>query len=108
MPRSYERSAYRIPYPFVESPRLIVGTQVLQVVDCSEKGLRFRAAPQEVPEVGTRVQGRLRFPRGAEVVIDGTVVRVKDDEVALHLTDAGVPFRVILQEQIHLRRMRVE
>lgn len=108
MPRSYERSAYRIPYPFIESPRLIVGTRVLQVVDCSERGLRFRVSAQESPELGVRIQGRLRFPRGAEVTIDGTVVRITEDEVALHLTEPGVPFRVILQEQIHLRRMRVE
>lgn len=108
MPRSYERSAYRIPYPFIESPRLIVGMQVLQVVDCSERGLRFRAPGPELPELGTRLRGRLRFPRGAEVGIEGTVVRIMDDEVALYLSDPGVPFRVILQEQIHLRRMRVE
>ncbi len=108
MPRSYERSHYRIPYPFAEGPRLVVGFHVCKVLDCSERGLRFNALPHALPAAGSAVRGRLRFPRGAEIPIEGWVVRVDGTEVALRLAEPGVPFRVILQEQIYLRRMRAE
>ena len=108
MPRPYERSYYRIPYPPFESPRLVIGYHVCQVVDCSERGVRYLAPSHAVPEVGATIQGRLRFPRGAVVDVEGVVIRVATREVALRLVEPGVPFRVILQEQIYLRRMRAE
>jgi hypothetical protein len=108
MPRSYERSYYRIPYPCFEGPRLVIGYHVCQVVDCSERGLRYLAPPHAVPGVGHSLAGRLRFPRGAEVEIEGVVIRVRDREVAVRLAEPGVPFRVILQEQIYLRRLRAD
>jgi hypothetical protein len=104
MPHSYERSYFRIPYSSFEGPRLVIDCAVLQVVDCSERGLRYLASPHDVPARGTRLRGRLRFPRGVEVEVDGVVVRVKGREVAVRLAEPGVPFRVILQEQIYLRR----
>lgn len=104
MPYSYERSYFRIPYPSLEGPRLVVDCAVLQVVDCSERGLRYLAPPHTPPARGTRLQGRLRFPRGVELDVEGVVVRVKGQEVAVRLAEPGVPFRVILQEQIYLRR----
>lgn len=102
-----ERTYYRIPYPTVESPRLVIGDQVLRVVDCSERGLRFLAPPHAVPELDARLQGRLRFARGAEVSVEGRVVRVYGRQVALRLHEPGIPFRVILQEQIYLRRLEL-
>ena len=108
MRRSYERSYYRIPYPSFEGPRLVVGFHVCQVLDCSERGLRFVAPAHAVPEAGVAIRGRVRFPRGADVEVEGVVIRVDEREVALRLAEPGVPFRVILQEQIYLRRLRAE
>jgi len=106
MPTPYERAHYRIPYPEYEGPRLVVGHQVCEVVDCSERGLRFRSEAHLLPAPGQMVEGRLRFPRGIEVRVEGMVMRVQDGEVALRLIGPGIPFRVILQEQIFLRRVR--
>lgn len=105
--RRDERTYYRIPYPTVEGPRLVTGDRVLQVLDCSERGVRFLAHSHAMPETGERIRGRIRFSRGAEVTVEGVVVRVFGPQVALRLDPPGIPFREILQEQIYLRRLEL-
>lgn len=97
------REYYRIPFPQTERPRVVVGLSISEVIECSERGLSYRPAA-EVGGVGEVLEGRIRFPRGVELPIRGEVVRVADDRVALSLKGAGIPFAVIFQEQLHLRR----
>lgn len=97
------REYYRIPFPESERPRVVVGTSISEVIECSERGLSFH--PSADPgEVGDVVEGRIRFPRGVELPFRGEVVRVAEDRVSLELKGSGIPFAVIFQEQLHLRR----
>ena len=98
------RARYRIPYPETERPRLVLGGSIVEVVECSEHGLHFLAPEDEVPAPGAAINGRLRFPRGEEVRVQGTVVRVQGPEVSVRLTGDGIPFGTILKEQLYLRR----
>jgi hypothetical protein len=98
------RDFYRIPYPAEDRPRFVVGDSICEVLDCSERGLRYRPSIPETPALRDVVTGRLRFLRGEEIHLRGEVVRVKGGEVAVHLVDAGIPFGTILQEQFYLRR----
>lgn len=97
------REYYRIPFPETDRPRMVVGTSISEVIECSERGLSFQPAA-ECGDVGDVVEGRIRFPRGVELSIRGDVVRVGDDRVSLALRGTGIPFAVIFQEQLHLRR----
>ena len=97
------REFYRIPFPETERPRVVVGTSISEVIECSERGLSYQPAT-ESGDVGDVVEGRIRFPRGVELPIRGEVVRVGDDRVSLALHGTGIPFAVIFQEQLHLRR----
>ena len=97
------REFYRIPFPETERPRVVVGTSISEVIECSERGLSFQPATG-AGDVGDLVEGRIRFPRGVELPIRGEVVRVGDDRVSLALHGTGIPFAVIFQEQLHLRR----
>lgn len=47
--------------------------------------------------------GTVEFPDGGEIRIEGVVVRVIQDEIALHLDDAPIPFTRIIQQQRFLR-----
>ncbi len=98
------RDYYRIDYPDSHRPRLWVPFGCLEVLDCSETGLRYRLSGEPAPEVGAEVEGRLRLGSGRDLRVHGRVTRVREDAVALDLSEPGIPFRVILQEQIHLRR----
>lgn len=99
------REYFRIPFPEFDRPRVVVGTVISEVIECSERGLSF--SPSAEPGgVGESLEGRIRFPRGVELQIQGEVVRVTDSRVSVSLRGSGIPFAVIFQEQLHLRRQR--
>jgi hypothetical protein len=97
------REYYRIPFPESDRPRVVVGTAISEVIECSERGLSYHPA-SEAGGLGEVQEGRLRFPRGVELPIRGEIVRVSGDRVSLSLQGTGIPFAVIFQEQLHLRR----
>ena len=103
-----ERRAHeRVRYPAGERPELVADYEPGEVLDCSERGARYRAPAGARPAVGAAVEGLLRFRRGAdgaEVEVAGVVVRVAGGEVAVHFTRAPVPLGVMLEEQRRLRR----
>lgn len=94
----HAREYYRVAYPTSLRPRLEVLDHQFDVVDVSERGLRFRLGKAAAPEPGNEVQGTLQFRRGDTVPIRGVVVRIDDGEVATRL-DEGIPLRVIMAEQ---------
>jgi len=95
----HAREYYRVAYPTSLRPRLEVLDHQFDVVDVSERGLRFRLGQAAAPDAGNEVQGTIRFRRGDTVPIRGVVVRVDENgEVAARLDD-GVPLRVIMEEQ---------
>jgi hypothetical protein len=102
--RSQERGFYRVEYPGGGRPRLYATGAVLNVIDCSETGLRYELPGGEPPPpLGSEVRGVVRFRPGAETAIEGVVVRVSDGAAALRLTGEGIPLRTILAEQRYLR-----
>jgi len=108
MDRPNFREFFRIVYPWDERPRFVLRSQICEVLDCSERGLRFRVESPGALAVGSEISGRLRLNRGPEVVVAGVVVRVGDGEIALSLQEPGVSFHLILKEQIRLRKAREE
>jgi len=103
------RRHFRIVYPWEERPRFVIGNSICEVLDCSERGLRFRLPETPYPSPGDEIHGKLRLPRGNDVLISGVVVRVEaEGEIALELSDPGVSFYLILKEQIHLRKREWE
>jgi hypothetical protein len=106
MPQTHfacQRAHYRLAYPVLERPRLLLEDAGVEVVDCSEMGLRFRIGDHPMPGLGAHVQGTLVFRLGETEEVEGVVVRFQAGEVALHLTGRGVPFSRIWEEQRRLR-----
>ena len=101
-----ERRGYeRIEYPDGDRPVLVVGDRTLEVLDCSERGLRYALdATPPAPEVGTELRGRVRFPPGNEVEIEGAVLRVQAREVAVLFTTQWIPRDVIVSERWRVQR----
>jgi len=101
-----ERRGYeRIEYPPGERPTLIMGDRTVEVLDCSERGLRYalEEAPS-APEIGTELRGRVRFPTGNEVAVEGAVLRVQSREVAVLFTTQWIPRDVIVSERWRVQR----
>ena len=94
---------YRIVYPLTERPTFEVGSTIYDVVDCSERGLRYELNHQRIPEIGSSVAGVLHFPRGDSIRAEGKVLRALRGNVALWLEPA-LPFAQVMAEQRYLRR----
>ena len=104
MPSSSRRALYRVAYPIAERPTFRFGRYEYQVVDCSERGLRYHVATRRLPSLGTPLAGILDFRReGASIEIAGEVIRTRGDIVVLALDAPGIPFSHILAEQRYLR-----
>lgn len=102
------RDFYRIHFPIEERPRLLLDAPgsvrlVGEVLECSERGLRFRSPTRWLHGIGVAVSGEISFSRGEHARVAGTVVRVHGDEVALFLGKAAIPLAVILDVQRYLR-----
>jgi hypothetical protein len=111
-PGSVPRQHSRIHYTAVARPTLILDSGSQDVLDLSERGLRYRQDAGTEPRVGTKLEGILRLSRGETLPVRGTVVRVSYPdgrarpgviEVAAHLTDVGIPRRVIIAERQVIR-----
>jgi len=102
MPES-RRAHYRIAYPLVERPTFEVGRHTYEILECSERGLRYAAPDRRVPELGSELGGRIQFRRGALVEVAGEVTRAHSGVVVLFLRMQGIPFSEILLEQRYLR-----
>jgi hypothetical protein len=105
VPRQNRRAFYRIPYPHSERPRLVLGSCISEVIDCSEQGIQFAPSALVAHEIGSEVEGRLRFRSGEEVRICGRITRADSGCVALNLSGLGIPFSAILREQLYLRQV---
>ena len=103
MIRDSGRTMYRIPYPQDARPGFTVAGVRYDVIDCSEGGVRYVAPAEGTPELGSEVRGRIRFRRGAEIEVAGTVLRAHDGQVAVRFSGAGIPQAVIFDEQRWLR-----
>jgi hypothetical protein len=104
MATSSRRSLYRIVYPLTERPVLAVGRFIYEVIDCSERGLRYEVKGRRAPSLGTPLGGILRLRRGgAGIQVTGEVIRIRGTTVALALDSPGIPFANILAEQRYLR-----
>ncbi len=97
------RAHERVLYPPGQRPMLLVGGGKYEVCDCSERGLLVARAGAAMLETSVDIQGRVRFPPGNEVTIEGVVLRVQDDSIAIQFTGLWIPRDVILGE---LRRMK--
>jgi len=95
---AHEREHYRVAYPTALRPKLLVQGHTFDVVDISERGIRFRLGKAEEPAPGFELLGAVRFRRGETITVRGVVLRVVQGEVAVKLEE-GVPLRVIMEEQ---------
>jgi hypothetical protein len=102
------RDYYRIHFPVEERPRMLLDSQgavrlVCEVLECSERGLRFLSPTRWLRGSGAAVSGTIVFGGGTEVHVSGSVIRVQGDEVAVLLGREGIPLAVVLEEQRRLR-----
>lgn len=103
---TFDRATYRIPYPPKARPRFYMEGMELEVVDCSETGLRYVApAGKPLPDPETRLVGEVRLLSKPErFPVEGQVLRCFGNEVAVLLDKPGISLQAIFGEQRYLAR----
>jgi hypothetical protein len=96
------RNLYRIVYPLEERPALEMGQSLHDVVDCSERGIRYELNHQRIPALGSHLEGTLHFRRGESVPVEGVILRTERGIVVLAL-NPPLPFAQMMAEQRYLR-----
>ncbi len=100
MSHPYDRSTFRIQYPERVRPELVLREGTRPVVDVSEHGLRYQSAGEALPEIGTEVEGLVRFrQRADDVHVRGVVIRCQGGQVAIRLEVPGLPRATLFAEQ---------
>ena len=97
------RAHYRVTYPMAERPSFEMGRNRYEVVQCSERGLRYEVPDSRFPALGSEVGGVIQFRRGTRVEVVGEVTRAHSGEAVLFLRMRGIPFSEMLLEQQYLR-----
>jgi hypothetical protein len=97
-----EREHYRIQYPAAARPRIVIDGRAYEVIDISERGVRFRVGDDTKMDVGDEILGQVRFKRSDPVIVTGSVLRIAGREVAAKLA-TGVPLKTMIEEQRFLR-----
>lgn len=103
---TFDRATYRIPYPPQARPRLYMDGVELEVVDCSESGVRYIAREgRPLPAPDAPIVGELRLlSRPERIALEGVVLRCFGNEVAVRLEKPGIPMQAIFGEQRYLAR----
>lgn len=100
-PKSWEneREHFRVFFPAAETPTVTIDDVDYEVVDASEKGLKFKKNEGECPfEADQLVRATFTLRTGDSCQVEGKILRVLDAMVVLLLV-RGVPFKLLMSEQ---------
>ena len=98
------REYFRIVYPMNDRPTIMVGEHCFEVIDLSERGVKFflnGSIGDKVFKKDGAMQGTIMLHEGAPVEVEGRVVRATESEVVVNLRK-GVRFSRIIREQWYL------
>jgi hypothetical protein len=99
-PRTYRgaqrRTLFRVDYPLQYRPTILIDGREYNVVNVSERGVKFRCEGDI--EWEETVQGIVTFYDGESLDVEGKVVRHGENEAALKLVKR-IPFQRIINEQ---------
>lgn len=92
------RQYFRLKYQVVDRPSIVIEGEASDVVDLSERGLRFAYSGGIVENP---VRAKIVFQSGMEVEIEGAITRISEGEICLNVP-SGIPLRVLMDEQRRL------
>jgi hypothetical protein len=93
-----KRNFYRVNYPPAARPAIIIGGKAYDVLNLSEKGLKYAHPGGDRPEPGKPLAGTVVFADQEKIHVDGSVLRIIGTEIVVTL-ERGIPFARIIAEQ---------
>ncbi len=96
------REHYRVEYPISSRPKLIIEGIQYEVMDVSEKGIRFLSESSNEFQVESEVKGKIVFHDNEVQEVEGTILRVAEKQTIIYLS-VNISFFIIVQEQRYIR-----
>ena len=97
-----KREFYRVRYPTGERPLLKLQGHVYEVIEISEKGVKFFCKQPWVYKTGLEVQFAINFRDNELLKLEGQILRADGNALIIALSEA-VPMGRIVQEQRYIR-----
>ena len=94
------RKDFRISYLNVEKPRLKIEMHKFDILDISQRGLKFINDKEII--LSEYISGKLIFLCGESVVIEGSLVWEQDDDFGLYLKNL-IPSDMIQKETLFIQ-----
>ena len=96
-----KRKYLRVKYLNVEKPKIKIGRHKFEVLDISQRGLRFTNNKEVIlPEY---VSGKLTLLHGESVTIEGSLLWEQDDDFGLYLKNL-ITSAIIQKEQAFIQK----
>jgi hypothetical protein len=103
-----ERRAYfRVMYPDLHRPSLMIRNVEYKIIDICEIGIRF-SNPEHIKLPGDIFQAVVTLHDNDPINIVGRIIRIADIEAAMMMTIRGIPYRKIISEQAYLRQLNLQ
>jgi hypothetical protein len=93
-----KRNFYRLNYPPSARPALLIGGKSYELLNISEKGLKYAHPGSDLPAAGSPLTGTIVFADKEKLEVEGSVLRSIGTEIVVTL-DPGIPFARIIAEQ---------
>lgn len=98
------RQNYRIIYPEIYHPNLIIRNIEFDVLDLSETGVRFKLK-ENVKLPGDLFHAEVKLHDNSKVEVLGRIIRISGQHAAMFMVVKKIPYQIILAEQAYLRNM---
>jgi hypothetical protein len=99
--RSERRAFIRIEYPAEKRPRFIVDDHEMEVINLSERGLKFIDDGQLYGTTGKMVRGKIKFTNEKTVTLSGQIVWTRNNEIGVIL-NGRIAFSIMKEQESHL------
>ncbi|MDH5767265.1 MAG: PilZ domain-containing protein [Gammaproteobacteria bacterium] len=96
-----QRQHYRLNYPEVYRPLLVVDVCDYEIEDISQYGLKFKVDDDLSFLIEDEILAVITFPSGKEYELSGQVIRVDQGYVSVKL-DTPLPLDLIKSESLHV------
>lgn len=100
---SNQRDHFRLNYPKPDRPQVLIAGHKYEVIDLSERGLKFLRSKTFQLTTDAAINATIYFHDGKSCAVRGKVLRVTEntEECVLILSD-GVPLPKMMEEQRYL------
>ncbi len=98
-----KREHYRVEYPTSYRPVLTTDEENYEVLEISERGLKFRHTflHEALFSVNEKIEGELVFRDKRSIAVDGTIFR-KLGKSTVILVETAIPLSVIRSEDLYV------